>query len=469
MIEFILNDKIIKTEKHNAMVLLDFIRNEQNLKGTKSGCKEGDCGACTVLEGTYKNGEMVYKTIVSCLTPLANAEGKHIVTIEGLNQNELTPIQKAFVDQAATQCGFCTPGFIVSFSNFALSDIKPIKSEAINSVAGNICRCTGYKSIEKAAEDISNNLKTRDLNNKIDWLIQNKYVPEYFKNIPEKIKNLKIYDSNIENKSIIAGGTDLYVQKPEKMLESEHTFISKQSNFKTIEQFGNICEIGAAVTISELEESNILNKIFPDLKDYIKLISSLQIRNMATLAGNFVNASPIGDLTIFFLALNSKLHIVSDKNIKREIYLKDFFEDYKKVDLNNGEIIEKLSFEIPSENHLFNFEKISKRTHLDIASVNSAISLSVDNEAITKVYLSAGGLAAIPKYFEKTCEFLKDKKISSQNIKNAAKIAVDEVSPISDIRGSKEYKLLLFRQLIYAHFIKLFPEKISINKLSEID
>jgi len=452
MIEFILNNKIIKTDKPSTMVLLDFIRNEQNLKGTKTACREGDCGACTVIEGRLENNKIIYKTIVSCITPLANVQGKHIVTIEGINQTELTPIQTAFVNQAATQCGFCTPGFIVSLTNFALSDINPEKLELINSISGNICRCTGYKSIENAVEKISKELENKNKKDKIDWLISNNYIPTYFKNIPEKIKILKNTNLNNPNFKIIAGGTDLLVQKPDEILKNKYNFIADNKNYKEIIIKNNVCEIGAASTVSDLINSDILKDIFPKIKDYFKLISSEQIRNMATIAGNFVNASPIGDLSIFFLALNSKLHI-SDKNKKqRTIYLKNFFKDYKNIDLNSDEIIEKISFKIPEGKFLFNYEKVSKRTHLDIASVNSAIYIKLENEIIKEAHISAGGLAAIPKYFEKASKFLLNKKINDENINNVAKIAADEVKPISDIRGSKEYKLLLLRQLIHIHF-----------------
>ncbi len=451
MIEFVLNDKTIKTNKPSEMVLLDFIREEQNLKGTKTACREGDCGACTVIEGSLIDNVMQYKTIVACLTPLANIRGKHIVTIEGINNENLTPIQEIFIERSATQCGFCTPGFIVSLTNIALSDVEITKDEVINSISGNICRCTGYKSIIDAADRISNKLINKNSNRKIDWLISNNYIPAYFKDIPEKIKALdnKKMDSLITN--IIAGGTDLFVQNLDEILKSKHNFIANNKKYKGISIKNNICEVGSATTVAELEKSDILKNIFPKIKDYLKLISSTQIRNMATIGGNFVNASPIGDLSVFFIALNAKLHI-SNNNKQRSIYLKDFFIDYKKVDLKNNELIEKVSFQIHRNDFLFNFEKVSKRTHLDIASVNSAIFIKIENKIIKEAHISAGGLAAIPKYLEKASKFLLNKKINDENINNAVRIATDEVKPISDIRGSKEYKLLLLKQLIYAHF-----------------
>ncbi len=155
MITFILNNEKVSTGSPAGSSLLDFVRYETGLPGTKIGCREGDCGACTVLMGSLENGTVSYKSIVSCLTPLVNVHGKHIVTVEGINTGHLSPVQKALVDNSATQCGFCTPGIVMSLTAFSLADTKPTAETAIASVSGNICRCTGYKSIEKAAEAIA--------------------------------------------------------------------------------------------------------------------------------------------------------------------------------------------------------------------------------------------------------------------------------------------------------------------------
>ena len=183
MITFVLNNQIVQTDKAEGTALLDFIRDDSSLPGTKIGCREGDCGACTVLEGTIKDGQVHYKSIVSCLTPLGNAHGKHIVTLEGINMHNLSPIQKAMVDNAATQCGFCTPGFIMSFTAHAMSHEKVNTKGAIDAVSGNICRCTGYKSIERAAEAIAEAMQNKNLEQPVKWLVEQNYLPDYFLNI----------------------------------------------------------------------------------------------------------------------------------------------------------------------------------------------------------------------------------------------------------------------------------------------
>ncbi|MBT3518946.1 MAG: 2Fe-2S iron-sulfur cluster binding domain-containing protein, partial [Candidatus Marinimicrobia bacterium] len=190
MIEFILNNKTIKTEKPSGSLLLDFVRYDKSLTGTKIGCREGDCGACTVLIGDLKNGQMDYKQVTSCLTPLGNVQGKHVVTIEGLNMESLSPVQQYIVDESGSQCGFCTTGFVVSLTQFCLTNSAPSYKDAIASIDGNICRCTGYKPIERAAKHITESLSDKSEKETLDWLITQKFIPSYFKDISTQLNKL---------------------------------------------------------------------------------------------------------------------------------------------------------------------------------------------------------------------------------------------------------------------------------------
>ncbi len=465
MIEFILNDRIVKTEAKSGMTLLQFIREIEGLKGTKSGCKEGDCGACTVLSGILQDDDTVkYFSITSCLTPLANVDKKHIVTVEGLNlSGELNVPQSAIKEHHGTQCGFCTPGFVVSLVGYSL-DTK-IDTKSIDHLSGNICRCTGYKSIEKAANTVEELIKDKSIQGDINKLIEQKFIPGYFKTIPEKLKSLK-FNWSEKGEQLVGGGTDLYVRFANELSEVNIKRHIDSVNTK-ISLENDILTIGAASTVTDIMENNLFNKYFPDLKSHLKLISSRQIRNMGTIAGNFVNASPIGDMSIFFLALDSKLSIIDESNIAREIWLKDFFKDYKSFDLKKGEIIKNITFRISNVNSKFNFEKVSKRTHLDIASVNSAMMIDVEQDEIKSINISIGGVAAIPKYLFDTKNYLLNKKITKENVINAQDIMQSEISPISDIRGTEQYKRLLARQLFYAHFIKVFPDRFNLKDLIE--
>lgn len=438
--------------------MLDFIRYQKNLTGTKIGCREGDCGACTVLSGEIKNNELIYSSVTCCLMALGNAHGKHIVTVEGINTVSLTTVQQAFSDEGATQCGFCTPGFVVSLTGFCLSKAEPSYDGAIDAINGNICRCTGYKSIERAAVFINDQLQNRNVNeDPLRFAVTNNIIPSYFLDIQERLAKIPAlpWQATIPQKKL-GGGTDLYVQQHDTMEHQSLDFLFDRENLNGIAQVGNSCEMGASVTATDIAGSAIFKKHFKGLKKHIKLISSTQIRNMATVAGNLSNASPIGDFTIFFLALDAKL-LLNDGEHQRMIGLREFYKGYKLLNKTAEEIIEKISFNLPDEKDLFNFEKVCKRTNLDIASVNSAICLKMENDMIVEAGLSAGGVGPVPAYLSKASDFLAGKRISAELITDVICVAQTEIIPISDVRGTESYKRLLLGQLIKAHFIEMFP------------
>ena len=458
--KFILNNKEIDTNEKPGMVLLDFIRYSKNLKGTKIGCREGDCGACTVLVGELKNKELSYRSVTSCLMPLGNAAGKHIVTVEGINMETLSPVQQAMSDAAATQCGFCTVGIVMSLTGFCLNHSHE-NCNAVAAVDGNICRCTGYKSIERAANNVALLLDKKKNVNNIEYLCDNKFIPEYFKTIHGKlhsISNEVTNDTKAHTQNImVGGGTDLYVQKHDSMTHANIDFVFENEAMNGVKVIGNICHIGASTTVSDLMVSDIINDAFPDFKKYAKLVSSTPIRNMATFGGNFSNASPIGDFTIFFLALNATL-VITSGTAKREIKLAEYYNAYKTLNKSDNEYVESFYFELPTTQSKFNFEKVCKRTHLDIASVNTALHIKYDGNKITDASISAGGVFAIPKLLVAASIFLVGKQINEENILQALEIAQTEIAPISDARGTETYKRLLLSQLIKAHFMVTFPE-----------
>lgn len=461
MIQFILNEKEISTSLPPATLLLDFIRYHKNLTGTKIGCREGDCGACTILVGEIKDGQLVYRSATSCLMAIGNAQGKHIVTVEGINVEGLNFIQQSFADEGATQCGFCTPGFMVSLAGFCLNNSQPTNEAAIDAVNGNICRCTGYKSIERATQKIASKLQERKGEDAIAFAADGKILPLYFKNIKRQLfayltKSNGALHKNGKAIKYLSGGTDLYVQQHDTMLDMELDFLFDKSTLNGITQIGNKCFMGSSVSVTDIVESPIFKMHFPDLAKHIKLVSSTQIRNMASIAGNFVNASPIGDFTIFFLALDAQL-ILSDGISTREVPLRKFYKGYKIVEKTAEEYIEKIYFELPEAADKFNFEKVCKRTHLDIASVNSAISIRMKEEVIQAAGIAAGGVGPVPAFLQKASSFLQGKKITTVIIEAAIDIAQTEISPISDARGTATYKRFLLAQLLRAHFITLFP------------
>lgn len=493
---FLLNCNCVEENVSPCELLLDIIRQNRGLTGTKEACREGDCGACQILLGEHLNDRIHYQAVNACLLPVGTISGGHVVTIEGLNREQLNPIQRLLVENGAIQCGFCTPGLVIALTGFFLNSTLSDESAALDSVAGNLCRCTGYAGIKRAVKALCRqfDLSTSPLERRIEDLVVWKILPAYFASVPNRLKQFSAIPNTgtecgfcpplpsgegwgegkqkgafrdrsqyskssgqPENAVLIAGGTDLFVQKPQKLYSQPLHFLANDSLQPLIRQENTDCIINALTTIEQIRTSPLLQSCFPRLAEDFKLICSAPVRQRATLGGNLVNASPIGDLAVFFLALNAQLILLSGSQ-KRTVPLQHFFQGYKQIDLKPGERLLEVRFEIPTQVDRLSYEKVSKRMHLDIASVNSATLIQEQAGKISKVHLSAGGVAPFPLYLAKTCAYLVGQKVCLETVKTAADIAQSEIAPISDTRGSAQYKRLLLQQLLYAHFVKLFPE-----------
>jgi xanthine dehydrogenase small subunit len=503
MISFYLNDQPIHTAEPAASALLDFVRYHEHLMGTKIGCREGDCGACTVLVGELAaDGQRIaYQSITSCLTPLGNMHGKHVVTVEGINQanGQLTPVQKAIVDHNGAQCGFCTVGFVMSLTGHSLSEKPATEQSTRAAMDGNICRCTGYKALERAAAALTAELAERPSTESVQWLSQKQFVPTYFEEMPSNLAALRAETAATEATAVetvaafngstaavstspnghaqsqnghanghfsnathplLGGGTDLLVQQLDNLREQPVRLLFDQSGRRGIrheEGVGRVV-LGAATTASQLLESELLCGLLPRLPEYLKLVSSTPIRNMGTVAGNFINASPIGDLTILFLALGADITLTNAAGVGRTLPLAELYLSYKKLAKTADEQVIEISFPAPQSADFFNFEKVSKRTHLDIASVNTAAWLRVENGVITAARVSAGGVGPVPLLLVRTGEYLLGRELSAETVVGANEVMQEEISPISDVRGTAAYKRLLLRQLLFAHFLRFAPE-----------
>jgi xanthine dehydrogenase small subunit len=475
MIRFFLNNRLVTTREPPGSTVLDFIRRAHGLTGTREGCREGDCGACTILLGEQSEGGPTYSTAPSCLLPLGEAEGKHVVTIEGLNpegirgQSVLNPIQQAFVDEGAIQCGFCTSGMILSVTGFFLSPPTGDRKEILRAIDGNICRCTGYMAIRRAAEGLRDrygDLPVRG-EDRIEALVNLGILPEWFTTTAARMKEIDRSttlpggttrpgsDSSVV---ALAGGTDLLVRDPDALKEADILFLTQ--NGKTPEACveKDSLVVDGAMTFEGIRRSTAINRLCPGLAGKIDLVASLPIRNRATLAGNIVNASPAADLTIVFLALDAALRL-NGQGRKRTVPLRAFFKGYKEPDLAPGEIVTHVIVPRAGTPRLFNFEKVSRRKRLDIASVNSAIAIEMTGDRMTRVSLSAGGVAPTPTLLSAASAALENTRVSAKVIRAACALADSETAPISDVRGSASYKRLLLRRLIIAHFLALFPDE----------
>jgi xanthine dehydrogenase small subunit len=241
--------------------------------------------------------------------------------------------------------------------------------------------------------------------------------------------------------------------------ESELTFLSQREDLQGIRIEGAVCCIRSATPLIAIEASPVIRRMLPGLGKHFARIASVSIRNRATLAGNIVNASPAGDASIMLLALDASLVLVRGDR-QREVLLRDFFRGYKVLDMAADEMIAEIRFPVPEAANRFNFEKVARRAHLDIASVSSAIKLRIEGERIVEAHAAAGGVAPVPLYLRKTSAFLQGRPISATTARETAAVANGEISPISDVRGSADYKRALLPRLILAHFLTLFPESI---------
>ena len=454
---YINNKKVEVTNVYHDITLLDWLRNYHKITGTKEGCAEGDCGACSVI--INKKNKEDSKPINSCLVRLGQVIGNNITTIEGLGCDKNPhPLQMAFSNEYASQCGYCTPGFIISGVSLINSG-KVINNETINdAISGNLCRCTGYSPIIKAIKSVSD----RKIKFKKVELI-NKEKKVRFGNItylkPNNLKELKDY-LEVKSFQFIAGGTDLNLQRP-IINEKENNIIClssiKELNF--IKKFKDKMVLGGAVTIENFLDS--VRSKMPELIEILQRFGSPQIRNQGTIGGNLCTSSPIGDLAPLLMVLNSDINVFGKNGIKKT-NIKNFFTGYRKNILKKDEII--LSIEIPypnKKNKIFSW-KLSKRYDQDISTISLAINIQTQKNIIKEIQMAAGGVAATPKSLDKLCKSMLEKKLDDA-IDFATENLDKFIQPISDLRGSSHYRLEAMKGLFRRLQICLREDKESLS------
>ncbi len=465
----LVNDREVSLEIPLGRTLLDVLRRECGLTSIKEGCREGDCGACLAILSERRGNEVHFRPLNTCLTPFGDAVGRQIVTLEGLNRDELTPLQEALLAEGASQCGFCTPGIIIAVTAYLLTADALCASEAILAAAGNLCRCTGYLSVKRAIHRLAERFPPAEfaaaartgMHARLRLLADWKIVPEYFVGIPDRLAGLSAPPARplfpLNTTALVAGGTDLYVQRGDDLnAQPDIHLLSGREELRQLCCENGVWTLGGGLTMQDLERSPELAARLPRLREWMELISAPGIRARATVAGNVVNASPIGDLTIILLALGASA-VLHNGSARREVPLRRFFLGYKQLDRRPDELVEAVRFTAPPSEARINFEKVSRRTWLDIASVNSSAYFEVDGGRIRAARLAAGGVAPVPLYLEEASNWLAGRLIDAETLHGAADLAAAACSPISDVRGSAEYKWRLLRHLIFAHFLRLFP------------
>lgn len=467
-ITFILNDETIATEVAPNLVALDYLRQHRSLTGSKEGCKEGDCGACSVILGEFVEDSIRYRAVTSCLLPMGELHRKHLVSIEGINLEDLSPIQKAMVEYGGTQCGYCTPGFVVSMTAGLMDESIPLDdSGADYAISGNLCRCTGYRSIKEAGRTAIAELGSRVIDRpRIETLCELGVLPGYFREIPNRLGVIPpaVIDSLAEA-PFIAGGTDLFVQQGEELPRKRASLLNN-TPLDPIRVEDSYIIVDARETFESFGRHPVIRECIPSIAEYNDAIASWPIRERATLGGNICNASPIADMTTLLLAMDSEL-LISSPESERWLPLSKFYLGYKRLAKSPAERITSIRFLQREAGTFINWEKVSKRRVLDIATVNSAAKIRVANGRIVSATLALGGVAATPLVLSDASENLVGLPLDVESIGPVIDSAQNEFQPISDVRGSASYKRLLARQLLWSHFQKIFSETIDEEALHE--
>ncbi len=462
-IQFLWKNKIIKIKNPDPnKTVLSYVRDDLKKTGTKEGCAEGGCGACTIVLGELKKNKIIYKAINACITFLPILNGKQLILVEDLiNDNKLHPVQDAMVKFHGSQCGFCTPGFTMSLFSMHKNN-KLINKEVVDeALSGNLCRCTGYRPIIDAAKSL-NNKKDQDqfkINRKktigllrklknADLEINNNG-KKYF--APTTISNLKKILKKFPNAKILSGGTDLSLEVT-KLRKELKTIISLNSIEKLnfIKKSKSLIEIGA--TTSLIDFQNFIKKYFLDFYDILKRYGSLQIRNVGTIAGNIATASPIGDTLPLLLTLDTKIVIQGLKQ-KKILTLNDFFISYRKTKLKKSEFIYSIKIPI-NKNKIFKAYKISKRFDDDISSVCGSFSFLIKKNKITKAAIAYGGMSEIPKRASIIEKELINSDFSENTFSKVLDLINKDFSPLDDMRASRNYRITVAKNLL----IKAFHE-----------
>ena len=465
-----LNDRWIEEPcPEPAMRAVAWLRGQRRLTGTKVGCQEGDCGACAILLGEpagANGGVPRYRAVLSCILPLAELAGRHVVTIEGLSLagGRLSLVARTMKEFGAVQCGFCSPGFVLALTSGLLTEGAVTRDSLVCAAEGNICRCTGYRSILGAihalADRFGAQLSQLSGRERIVRLTELGALPPYFSQVAGQVPVTSQPSVWMAKDAIVVGGgTDLLVSQGWDALSAgrgEPLLLSRMEGLQGVGEEGEMIVVGAAAKMDLLASSPLVGRIFaPGLA----LVASEPIRRQASVAGNIVNASPIGDLTIMLLALGADLVLKDHAGKQRTMKLAKFFLDYRKTALKRCEIVTQIRFKRLAEStarELFHFEKVSTRRYLDIAAVNSAIRLTIDAGVILSATVSAGGVAPTPLLLHKCAAHLTGKPLSAALVGEAAMLAMQEIQPISDVRGSAAYKRHLVGRLVKAHFVELF-------------
>ena len=424
-----------------------YLRYDLRATGTKIVCEEGDCGACTVLVGRRENGGLRYRPINSCITFLFQLDCTHVVSVEGLGRDgKLTPLQDAMVRCHGAQCGYCTPGFIM-----AMQAMFEQPQDVRAALTGNLCRCTGYEPIIRAAGEVREQPTIEDLYPSAEMLREFDAIEgdplrsgDFFK--PVSLEDAIEFKAANPKCVIVQGATDFGVWCNKRGFTPGAVL-----SLDAIDGLGELAigdgelRVGGRVTLTQIEE--FVRDSIPELARILDRFGSPQIKNAGTLAGNIANASPIADTLPFLYVSDARLELTG-RNGTRAVPIASFYRGYKTLDLAADEIITRIRIPLPSRGDTLRLYKVSKRSHLDISSFTAAMVMRRAGDRIDAIRIAYGGVGPVVLRLPRTESFLTGKPFSLDTLEDAGAIAREEITPIGDVRGSRDFRLQLARNVL---------------------
>lgn len=467
-IKFILDGEVVElVDVDPTRTVLQYLREDRCRTGTKEGCAEGDCGACTVVvaENNQSDGGVSLKAINSCIQFLPTLHGKQLITVESLQPKgePLHPVQQAMVNCHGSQCGFCTPGFVMSLYALYKTNEQPSRTQIDDALAGNLCRCTGYRPIvdaasamyglPQAASDAVQAAKLAELDASESLCVE-QGGRRFF--APVSSAELAALLAEYPDATLLAGGTDvgLWVTKQHRVLDVV-IYTGRVAELARIEQTESHIEIGAAVSLSEAMQTIIAN--YPDLEELFRRFASPPIRNAGTLGGNIANGSPIGDSMPALMVAGTTL-LLRSQHGERELLLEDFYVDYQVKDLKPGEFVATLRMPRPATNSILRSHKLSKRFDQDISAVCSAYRLELSDGKVVAFAMACGGLAATIKRASKCEAALIGTQWNETSITRAMDALAEDFTPISDMRASSDYRLRATQNMLRRFYLESIGE-----------
>ena len=472
-IRFILNDEDVALDSVPATrTLLDYLRLERRLKGSKEGCAEGDCGACTVLVGRLRNGDLVYRSVNACICFVGSLDGAHVVTIEHLSAPDgpLHPVQQAMVDHHGSQCGFCTPGIVMSLYGLWMAEPAPTVSAIETALQGNLCRCTGYAPIIRAGQAISQygapagdplvaeraRIKARlgaigDGRRVEVGEERNRII------VPASADDLASAYLDNPSATLVAGSTDVGLWVTKFMREiGPLIFVGEVDQLRGLAEADGALVIGAAVTYAEAADAMVSR--FPQLAELWGRIGGAQVRNMGTVGANIANGSPIGDMPPPLIALDATITLRRG-SARRTLALESFFIAYGQQDRQQGEFIESVRVPLLPAGERFACYKISKRRDEDISALCGAFRVALDGRGhVASVRVAFGGMAATPKRAIAVEAALLGQAWTEATIEAALPAFASDFQPLTDMRASAGYRLLAAQNLLRRFHLETIGE-----------